>query len=111
MATAAIRGADTEDDSEAEREEVWQSLLSPVIPSSAAQCHQQHATQISMPGISSAFHQSLTPAVQSFHSSTPASPSPVHNSLSMLMSQQQPLPLPSNNQLAPLALPKGPETF
>jgi hypothetical protein len=37
------RGADTEDDSEAEREEVRKSLLSPVTPSSAAQRHPQHA--------------------------------------------------------------------
>jgi hypothetical protein len=38
------RGADTEDDSEAEREEVRKSLLSPVTPSSAGQRHQQHAS-------------------------------------------------------------------
>lgn len=38
------RGADTEDDSEAEREEVRKSLLSPVTLSFAGQRHPQHAT-------------------------------------------------------------------
>ena len=37
------RGDRAEDDSEAEREEVRKSLLSPVTPSSAAQRHAQHA--------------------------------------------------------------------
>ena len=40
------RGANTEDDSEAEREEVRKCLLSPVTPSSAAQRHAQHAATL-----------------------------------------------------------------
>lgn len=40
------RGADTENDSEAEREEVRKSLLSPVTPSSAAQRHPQHVAAL-----------------------------------------------------------------
>jgi hypothetical protein len=40
------RGADTENDSEAEREEVRRSLLSPVTPSSATQCHPRHVAAL-----------------------------------------------------------------
>ena len=55
-------------------------------------------TRISTPGLPSSTHRSATPGPTSYRSTTPALPSPTCKSRTMLMSQQQPPPLPSGDR-------------
>jgi hypothetical protein len=63
-----------------------------VAPTSPSRSGSTVPARTSTPGISSSSYRSATPAVPSFRSTTPVSPSPVRKSRTMSMSQPPPLP-------------------
>jgi hypothetical protein len=77
-----------------------------VAPASPTRAASTAPTRIATPGFPSTAHRSATPAVPSYRSTTPASPSPIRKSRTMLMSQQP--PLPSNDRWAAATNPSAP---
>ncbi|KAI0254532.1 hypothetical protein BJV78DRAFT_924484 [Lactifluus subvellereus] len=63
-----------------------------VAPASPTRAASTAPTRVATPGYPSTTHRSATPALSSFRSTTPASPSPMRKSRTMSMSQQPPLP-------------------
>jgi len=82
-----------------------------VAPTSHSRSSSNVPPRISTPGVSSATHRSATPAVPSYRSNTPASPSPIRKSRTMSMSQQHPPhppPLPPSDQWPPALIASKP---